>query len=157
MTIPPFYRYPFFGIYFLPDTLSKLSSFFRFSSIFSIKSDVIPYICKKQFASSNRKHQHHSDQRPTIFDYLRLKEEENEEAPPSTTMHLSALPSLNINNENTRHNSTAPSLTRRHTSEELLSCYAFVLADGFCYRTNTPAIYAEANRQFCLSCLVVFT
>merc|ERR1712127_79135 len=28
-----------------------------------------------------------------------------------------------------------------------LSCYAFVQADGFCYRANNLTIYAEANRQ----------
>lgn len=56
--------------------------------------------------------------RSTIYDYLR-KENEN----------------------------GASSQSKNQKADELLSCYAFILTDGFCYRANNSAIYAEANRQ----------
>lgn len=90
--------------------------------IFSLKSDFLPFICKKQF-SSHRKHQKNANQstnyttkKTTIFDYIKQDD----------LVHL---------------------LNKTNKKQDQISCYAFIQADGFCLRTNNLAIYAEANRQ----------
>ena len=35
----------------------------------------------------------------------------------------------------------------KQNNDDLVSCYAFIQADGFCLRNNNLAIYAESNRQ----------
>lgn len=97
--------------------------------IFSLKSEFLPYIIKKQFSSSEKTacrktdtSQNKGDKKPTrpqLFDYMKTDE-------------LTKL--VNKFSLNKKHN-------------EYLSCYGFIQADGFCFRANNLTIFAEANRQ----------
>ena len=96
--------------------------------IFSIKSEFLPYLVKKQFSSRKPTHYENDNSvnysndvksRPKIFDYI--KEDKLE----------------NLINKT--------SVNRRHP--DLLSCFAFIQIDGFCFRSNNLSVYAEANRQ----------
>ena len=95
-----------------------------------MKSDFLPYLCRKQFSfhkkhlkdlnssgNTNYNNTQKITKKPRIFDYLKVEE-------LSDLMYKSTL-----------------------ENADLLSCYAFIQADGFCLRTNNLAIYAEANRQ----------
>ena len=126
-----------------------------------MKSDVLPLLCKKQFslhkrkikeinagfgggvnASSNlatsvggstpttaattatattaQKRSSSSKQpRPKLFDYIRQDEV----------------------------NYLVNKMASNRLNHDMVSVYAFIQADGFCYRSNTLAIYAEANKQ----------
>ena len=99
--------------------------------LISLKSEFIPYLCKKQF-SIKKKHlktlKEKANQsydtsksntgKPKLYDYIKLNEYSNLVDKLSMQVNL-----------------------------DLLPCYAFIQADGFCLRTNNVAIYAEANRQ----------
>ncbi len=96
------------------------------NKIFSLKSEFLPYVVKKQFSSFQKnvravKEEKINNQkaRLKIFDYMKTDE-------------LTRL----VNK-----------LSMNKKENELLSCYCFVQADGFCFRTNNLTIFAEANRQ----------
>ena len=93
--------------------------------IFSLKSDFLPYIIKKQF-SSLKKHLNKANASgtsqkftPKLLDYVKIDE-------------LTQL----INKA---------SISK--SANEHLGCFGFLQADGFCFRANNLTIFAEANRQ----------
>ncbi len=107
--------------------------FYIFERIFSLKSDFLPYLCKNQFSLSkkqireineganNQKHMSPSKKpnKPRLVDYIRQEE----------------------------GNYLANKMASNKLNHDMISVYAFVQADGFCYRNNTLAIYAESNRN----------
>ncbi len=93
----------------------------------------MPYIINKQFSSQKKrlkdqitnhgspsKKQSNPKPRPKLFDYAKLDE-------------LSNL----INKASGNGKQTL----------DVLGCYGFIQADGFCFRNNNLPIYAESNRQ----------
>lgn len=105
------------------------------NKIFSLKSDFLPFLCKKQFSQHKKKTNEinsnmnntttnftpnkKSNIKPKLFDYLKQEE-------------LSYF---------------ANKMASNKLNHDLISVYAFIQADGICYRSNTLAIYAETNRQ----------
>lgn len=96
--------------------------------IFSIKSEFLPYLVKKQFSSHRRSnHEEHESStyqndvksKSKLFDYFKVDK----------LAQLISKTSIN---------------KRRH---DIISCYAFIQADGFSLRANNLAVFAEANRQ----------
>ena len=96
--------------------------------IFSIKSEFLPYLVKKQFSAHKHSHQDHDNSanftvnvksRPKLFDYIKTDKLE----------HLISKTSIN----------------KRH--KDPIGCYSFIQADGFCFRANNLTVFAEANRQ----------
>ncbi len=89
-----------------------------------MKSEFLPYIIKRQFSSLQKnlpKVNTSSAKRlkPKLFDYIQVDE--------STEL---------LDN----------SSIQRNNSDDLLSCYGFLQAEGFCFRTNNISIFGEANR-----------
>ncbi len=91
----------------------------------------MPYLIEKQFSSQKKRvlaqssQQHspnkrQSHQKPKLFDYVKLDE-------------LSNLVNKACGN------------SKRNL--DFLGCYAFIQAEGFCYRNNNLAVYAESNKQ----------
>ena len=100
--------------------------------IFSIKSDFVPYLVKKQFSSHKTNHEskeknsgvnfvHNSSKakNPKLQDYIKVDK---------LTQLISRLSTTKID-------------------QDLLSCYVFLQNEGFCHRANNLSVYAEANRQ----------
>lgn len=88
----------------------------------------MPYLVKKQFSSRRQSNQEHDcsvtysndvKSRPKLFDYVK----------PDKLAQLIYKTSIN------------------KRSHDLISCYAFIQSDGFCFRANNLSIYAEVNRQ----------
>ena len=69
--------------------------------------------------------------KPKLYDYIKLDE----------------FSSLANKSSSSGNNGNIISSCSGGVSLDLLPCYAFIQADGFCLRTNNIAIYAEANRQ----------
>lgn len=84
-----------------------------------MKSDFVPFICKKQFSRCHKPQQEIEQEKNkkklSIFDYV----QENDFG----------------------------FLMNRSSLKHPISCYAFIQADGFCLRTNNLPVYTEANRQ----------
>ena len=91
-----------------------------------MKSEFLPYVIKRQFSTSKRNKVSSDQQKdcktvkksPQLYDYIK----------PDEFFQLLNRTSFNKN-------------------DDLLSCYAFVLADGFCLRANNLTMLAESNRQ----------
>ena len=66
--------------------------------------------------------------KPKLFEYLRQEE---------TSYLINKMASNNLNSD-------------------MISVYAYVQADGFCYRNNNLAIYAESNKQVRILSLSLF-
>lgn len=92
-----------------------------------MKSEFLPYVIKRQFSSFKRNKQQCQQkdakgtrkQNPQLYDYIKTDE-------------FTEL----INRA-----------TGQQNDRDLLKCYAFVMADGFCYRANNLTMLAESNRQ----------
>jgi len=95
------------------------------NKIFSLKSEFLPYVVKKQFSSFQKspikaqEEQSNKKDRLKMFDYMK------------TDQLTRLVNKLSMNKKENEH----------------LSCYCFVQTDGFCFRANNLTIFAEANRQ----------
>lgn len=100
------------------------------NKIFSLKSEFFPYVIKKQFSSSVSKRHFSVSTKSETFQKI---EEKHSYPKLSDYLKIDEFTKL-VNRSSWKKN-------------DPLSCYAFVQADGFCYRTNNLTIFAEANRQ----------
>ncbi len=90
----------------------------------------MPYLIKKQFSAHKHSHQENEHDnsanftanvktRPKLFDYI--KTDKLEQLISKTSI--------------------------KNRPHDPFNCYAFVQADGFCFRANNLTVFAEANRQ----------
>lgn len=103
----------------------------------SIKSEFVPYLCKKQFSSKKKC----LNDLSTLNAYSSPKKTSNIKEKKNIFEYI-------IKNELSFLSNKVSSINKQN--QDLLSCYAFIQADGFCFRNNNLAIFAESNRQ-CMS------
>lgn len=93
-----------------------------------MKSDFVPFICKKQFSPCQKQRKVLENEKSkmnkkiSIFDYVQQND--------------------------------FGFLMNRSSLKNPISCYAFIQADGFCLRTNNLPMYTEANRQVSFSFVI---
>lgn len=97
------------------------------NKIFSLKSEFLPYIIKKQFSSFRN----HSSKKE-------MNEKENKKFRPRLVDYISKTDDFTQLIKKSSINKV---------DSDLINCFAFVQADGFCFRANNPTIFAEVNRQ----------
>lgn len=98
---------------------------------YSLKGDVIPLLCHKQFSKHKSKKLNDTD-----------NNNDDEEPSKDTRKHLLDY----LKADYMKDLITNSSLSNKKI-KDLLSCYVYLQTEGICLRTNNIAIYASANRQ----------
>jgi hypothetical protein len=125
---------------FLSIKFNKLI-FLIFRKIEGLKSDFLPYICKKQFSVTKRHLKEISQELNTTGGGAGGTGENN----TAKTSSLKSKLYDHIKQDETNY--LINKMSSNKLNHDAISVYAFIQADGFCYRSNNIAIYAEANRQ----------